>query len=127
MQDTRFGEFGGVYAPETLMASLEELEQAWRELRVDAGFQSELQNLLHTYAGRPTPLTHAQRLSEELSCELWLKREDLLHTGAHKLNNALGQCLLAKRIGKTRILAETGAGQHGVGLSHAWHHNMCRP
>lgn len=119
MQDTRFGEFGGVYAPETLMASLEELEQAWRELRVDAGFQSELQNLLHTYAGRPTPLTHAQRLSNELGCELWLKREDLLHTGAHKLNNALGQCLLAQRIGKTRILAETGAGQHGVATATA--------
>jgi tryptophan synthase beta chain len=119
MQDTRFGEFGGVYAPETLMASLEELEQAWRELRVDPGFQAELQNLLHTYAGRPTPLTHAQRLSQELGCELWLKREDLLHTGAHKLNNALGQCLLAQRIGKTRILAETGAGQHGVATATA--------
>jgi tryptophan synthase beta chain len=119
MQDTRFGEFGGVYAPETLMASLEELEQAWRALRVDPGFQAELHNLLHTYAGRPTPLTHAQRLSNELGCELWLKREDLLHTGAHKLNNALGQCLLAQRIGKTRILAETGAGQHGVATATA--------
>ncbi|NQU50770.1 MAG: tryptophan synthase subunit beta [Planctomycetes bacterium] len=119
IKQTRFGEFGGVFAPETLMASLEELEQAWRHLRADAKFQARLQNLLHTYAGRPTPLTLAERLSDEHGFELWLKREDLLHTGAHKLNNALGQCLLAKEIGKTRILAETGAGQHGVATATA--------
>lgn len=119
MENTRFGEFGGVYAPETLMASLEELERAWLDLRCEAEFQAELQSLLQNYAGRATPLTRADRLSEELGCELWLKREDLLHTGAHKLNNALGQCLLAKRIGKTRILAETGAGQHGVATATA--------
>ena len=119
MKQTRFGHFGGVYAPETLMASLEELEQAWRTLRESPDFQAELANLLHTYAGRPTPLTYAGRLSEEHGFELWLKREDLLHTGAHKLNNALGQCLLAKAIGKTRILAETGAGQHGVATATA--------
>lgn len=119
IKQTRFGEFGGVFAPETLMASLEELEQAWRHLHADAKFQARLQNLLHTYAGRPTPLTLAERLSDEHGFELWLKREDLLHTGAHKLNNALGQCLLAKEIGKTRILAETGAGQHGVATATA--------
>lgn len=119
MQDTRFGEYGGVYAPETLMAPLEELEQAWRTQRADAGFQAALQELFHDYAGRPTPLTRAGRLSEELGCELWLKREDLLHTGAHKLNNALGQVLLAQSMGKTRILAETGAGQHGVATATA--------
>lgn len=119
MQNTRFGEFGGVYAPETLMAPLEELERAWLELRADAAFQAEMQSLLQHYAGRPTPLTLAQRLSDELDLELWLKREDLLHTGAHKLNNALGQCLLAQRMGKTRILAETGAGQHGVATATA--------
>jgi tryptophan synthase beta chain len=119
IKETRFGEFGGVFAPETLMASLEELEQAWRDLRVDTKFQARLQNLLHTYAGRPTPLTLAERLSDEHGFELWLKREDLLHTGAHKLNNALGQCLLAQEIGKTRILAETGAGQHGVATATA--------
>ncbi|MCH2100487.1 MAG: tryptophan synthase subunit beta [Planctomycetes bacterium] len=119
MQETRFGEFGGVYAPETLMAPLEELEQAWRELREDPSFEADLHSLLHDYAGRPTPLTRAEQLSAELGCELWLKREDLLHTGAHKLNNALGQCLLAKSMGKARILAETGAGQHGVATATA--------
>jgi tryptophan synthase beta chain len=119
LEQTRFGAFGGVYAPETLMATLEELEQAWRKLRVDAEFCTELQTLLRDFAGRPTPLSHASRLSEELGLELWLKREDLLHTGAHKLNNALGQCLLAKRLGKSRILAETGAGQHGVATATA--------
>lgn len=116
---TRFGEFGGVYAPETLMAPLLELEDAWLRFREDAGFQHELRNLQKNYAGRPTPLTHAKRLTEHLGCEIWLKREDLLHTGAHKLNNTLGQCLLAQRMGKTRILAETGAGQHGVATATA--------
>jgi tryptophan synthase beta chain len=111
---TQFGEFGGAYAPETLMASLLELEAAWIESRTDEAFQAELQSLLTNYAGRATPLYEAKRLSDELGLSLWLKREDLLHTGAHKLNNSLGQALLAKRMGKTRILAETGAGQHGV-------------
>jgi len=111
---TRFGAFGGAFAPETLMASLLELEAAWLTARDDPAFRDELGGLFATYAGRPTPLTHARRLSDELGLEVWLKREDLLHTGAHKLNNSLGQALLAKRMGKTRILAETGAGQHGV-------------
>ncbi len=111
---TRFGEYGGAFAPETLMASLLELEAAWLEASDDDAFRDELGGLLANYAGRPTPLTFARRLSEELGLEVWLKREDLLHTGAHKLNNSLGQALLAKRMGKTRILAETGAGQHGV-------------
>lgn len=96
------------------MASLLELEQAWLSSRTDDEFQSELASLLKNYAGRATPLSHARRLSKEIGVDLWLKREDLLHTGAHKLNNSLGQALLAKRMGKTRILAETGAGQHGV-------------
>jgi len=112
--DPYFGDFGGRFAPETLMASLLELEQAWQEAQADANFREELEHLRRDYAGRPTPLTPARRLSAALGLELWLKREDLLHTGAHKLNNALGQALLAKRMGKTRILAETGAGQHGV-------------
>lgn len=109
-----FEGFGGRFAPETLMPSLLELELAWREAKVDPGFQDALDGLLRDYAGRATPLTHADRLSEHLGVEVWLKREDLLHTGAHKLNNALGQALLARRMGKKRILAETGAGQHGV-------------
>jgi tryptophan synthase beta chain len=116
---SRFGDFGGCYAPETLMRNLFDLEQAWREARSDPAFQAELKLLLRTYAGRPTPSYHAQRLSAELGLELWLKREDLLHTGAHKLNNTLGQCLIAKRMGKTRMLAETGAGQHGVATATA--------
>ncbi len=116
---THFGSFGGVYAPETLMAPLLALEAAWLEARVDPAFRSELEALLRHYAGRPTPLSPARRLSSELGIELWIKREDLLHTGAHKLNNTLGQCLLARRMGKTRILAETGAGQHGVATATA--------
>jgi len=112
--DGRFGIFGGRYAPETLIAPLEELERAWIEARSDPAFQAELRRLQHDYAGRPTPLWHAQRLSAELGAQLWIKREDLLHTGAHKLNNTLGQVLLAQRMGKTRCIAETGAGQHGV-------------
>ncbi|MAF67324.1 MAG: tryptophan synthase subunit beta [Planctomycetes bacterium] len=114
-----FGEFGGSFAPETLMASLNELDEAWRTDGQSAGFRAELAGLLRDYAGRATPLTPARRLSAELGCEGWLKREDLLHTGAHKLNNALGQALLASRMGKTRILAETGAGQHGVATATA--------
>ena len=114
-----FGEYGGAFAPETLMASLAELEQAWCSVGQSAEFGAELAGLLRDYAGRPTPMTHARRLSREVGCGVWLKREDLLHTGAHKLNNALGQALLAKQMGKTRILAETGAGQHGVATATA--------
>jgi tryptophan synthase beta chain len=110
----RFGRFGGRYVPETLMPALEELEAAWVEARDDVAFRAELDILLRDFAGRPTPLYFAERLSELRGAELWLKREDLLHTGAHKINNALGQALLAKRMGKRRIIAETGAGQHGV-------------
>jgi tryptophan synthase beta chain len=115
----RFGEFGGRFAPETLMAPLEELERAWLAAREDRAFTAELARLLHDYAGRPTALWHAERLSSALGCDVWIKREDLLHTGAHKLNNTLGQALLAKRMGKRRILAETGAGQHGVATATA--------
>jgi tryptophan synthase beta chain len=110
-----FGSYGGRYVPEVLMSPLEELEQAYLEAREDLTFQQELNWLLHHYAGRPTPLYPARRLSESLrGAQLWLKREDLLHTGAHKINNCLGQILLARRMGKQRIIAETGAGQHGV-------------
>ncbi|MFN7922725.1 MAG: tryptophan synthase subunit beta [Bryobacteraceae bacterium] len=110
-----FGPYGGRYVPETLMAPLEELESAWREARQDPAFHAELSRLLHDYAGRPTPLYYAKRLSEHLGgAKIYLKREDLLHTGAHKINNCLGQILLARRMGKKRIIAETGAGQHGV-------------
>jgi tryptophan synthase beta chain len=110
-----FGAYGGRYVPEVLMSPLEELENAYREAREDPAFQSELDDLLRTYAGRPTPLYHARRLSESLGgARIYFKREDLLHTGAHKINNALGQALLARRMGKKRIIAETGAGQHGV-------------
>jgi tryptophan synthase beta chain len=111
----RFGIYGGRYVPETLMAALVELEHAYDEAKADAAFQAELAGLLKDFAGRPTPLYFAKRLSEELGgAKIYLKREDLLHTGAHKINNALGQALLAKRMGKKRIIAETGAGQHGV-------------
>jgi tryptophan synthase beta chain len=110
-----FGPYGGRFVPEVLMAPVEELEKAYLEARADATFQAELADLLHNYAGRPTPLYFAKRLSEQLGgARIWLKREDLLHTGAHKINNALGQALLARRMGKRRIIAETGAGQHGV-------------
>src|ERR1700678_2058923 len=110
-----FGPYGGRFVPEVLMAPVEELEKAYLEAREDAAFQTELAGLLHNYAGRPTPLYFAKRLSEKIGgARLWLKREDLLHTGAHKINNALGQALLARRMGKRRIIAETGAGQHGV-------------
>jgi tryptophan synthase beta chain len=111
----RFGAYGGRYVPETLMAALVELEQAYAEAQADPAFQSELASLLKDFAGRPTPLYFAQRLTESLGgAKIYIKREDLLHTGAHKINNALGQGLLAKRMGKRRIIAETGAGQHGV-------------
>jgi tryptophan synthase beta chain len=117
--EQRFGPYGGRYVPETLIPALDELEAAWLEARDDPGFQLELSTLLRDYAGRPTPLYHAARLSEAAGRDLYLKREDLLHTGAHKVNNALGQVLLAKRMGKTRIIAETGAGQHGVATATA--------
>jgi len=112
----RFGEFGGRFVPETLMPALDELEAAWRVARADAAYRTELARLLRDYAGRPTPLFEAQRLRAALGApfRVLLKREDLLHTGAHKLNNTLGQGLLALRMGKARVIAETGAGQHGV-------------
>ena len=111
----RFGAYGGRYVPETLMAALEELEAAYNLAQQDAAFQAELDDLLHHYCGRPTPLYFAKRLTEQCGgAKIYLKREDLLHTGAHKINNALGQGLLAQRMGKQRIIAETGAGQHGV-------------
>ncbi|MGK7311795.1 MAG: tryptophan synthase subunit beta [Candidatus Longimicrobiales bacterium M2_2A_002] len=110
----RFGDYGGRYVPETLIAALDELTAAYDEVADDEGFRSELEALWRDYVGRPTPLYHAARLSEAAGCEVWLKREDLNHTGAHKINNTLGQVLLAGRMGKERIIAETGAGQHGV-------------
>ena len=111
----RFGAYGGRYVPETLMAPLEELERAYEEARADSAFQAQLDELLKNFAGRPTPLQLAPRLTEHLAgARIYLKREDLLHTGAHKINNCLGQGLLAVRMGKRRVIAETGAGQHGV-------------
>jgi len=111
----RFGPYGGRYVPETLMVPLFELERAYREAKADASFQARLQDLLKNFAGRPTPLQLASRLTEKLGGpRIYLKREDLLHTGAHKINNAIGQGLLAVKMGKPRIIAETGAGQHGV-------------
>ena len=110
-----FGQYGGRYVPEVLMSPLEELEKAYLAARDDPAFQSELTDLLNNYAGRPTALYFAKRLSASLGgADIWLKREDLLHTGAHKINNCLGQILVARRMGKKRIIAETGAGQHGV-------------
>ena len=115
-----FGPYGGRFVPEVLMAPVEELELAYMEARGDDAFQAELSDLLKNYAGRPTPLYFAKRLSETLGgAKIYLKREDLLHTGAHKINNALGQALLARRMGKRRIIAETGAGQHGVATATA--------
>ena len=115
MQAGRFGAYGGRYVPETLMAALQELELAYAAAKKDRKFQQELDRLLREFAGRPTALTYAKRLTEELGgAKIYLKREDLLHTGAHKINNCLGQALLALRMGKKRIIAETGAGQHGV-------------
>ncbi len=116
----RFGEFGGQFVPETLMPALAELEEAWDAAQNDAAFTAQLGGLLRDYVGRPTPLTHAPRLTAELGGpQIWLKREDLAHTGAHKINNAVGQVLLALRMGKRRIIAETGAGQHGVAAATA--------
>jgi tryptophan synthase beta chain len=119
-QSGKFGPYGGQFVPETLMPALEELEAAYNQARRDPSFSEELDHLLATYVGRPSPLTHAGRLSEMLGgAQIYLKREDLNHSGAHKINNALGQGLLAKRMGKQRIVAETGAGQHGVGTATA--------
>jgi tryptophan synthase beta chain len=110
----RFGPYGGQYVPETLMPALEELERAWTAAREDPAYRERLQALLRDFGGRPTPLYEAERLSERVGRPVYLKREDLNHTGSHKLNNALGQALLAQRMGKQRVIAETGAGQHGV-------------
>ena len=116
----KYGPYGGRYVPETLMPALDDVIEAYEEFRDDATFRAEFEHLLKTYIGRPSPVTHAKRLSAHLGgAQIYLKREDLLHTGAHKINNALGQALLAKRMGKTRIIAETGAGQHGVATATA--------
>ncbi len=115
----RFGPYGGQYVPETLMPALAELESAWAAARDDAAYRRDLDGLLRDFAGRATPLYHAETLSARVGRDVYFKREDLLHTGAHKLNNALGQCLLARRMGKQRIIAETGAGQHGVATATA--------
>jgi tryptophan synthase beta chain len=115
----RFGRYGGRYVPEVLIPALEELGAAWNKLRDDPSFRGELDGLLRDFVGRPTPLTFASRLSERTGYRVYLKREDLAHTGAHKINNTVGQVLLAKRLGKQRIIAETGAGQHGVATATA--------
>ena len=116
----RFGDFGGRYVPETLTRALDELTFEYRKAKNDSAFQAELDELLHNYVGRPSPLYHARRLSEECGgAQIWLKREDLNHTGAHKINNTLGQALLTLRMGKKRVIAETGAGQHGVATATA--------
>ena len=115
----RFGEFGGRYVPEALMGALDELERGWETMRADATFRTELDALLRDVVGRPTPLYRADRLGEKAGARVYLKREDLAHTGAHKINNTMGQVLLAKRMGKSRVIAETGAGQHGVATATA--------
>jgi tryptophan synthase beta chain len=120
MSSGRYGEFGGQYIPETLMNEIIRLEAAYEEARRDAGFQAELERLLNEYAGRPSLLYFAERMTADLGgARVYLKREDLNHTGSHKINNVLGQALLAKRMGKTRLIAETGAGQHGVAAATA--------
>ncbi len=117
--DHRFGPYGGQYVPETLMPALAELEQAWVVAAADAQYRGRLDALLNTYVGRPSPLYRAERFSARVGHDVYFKREDLNHTGAHKINNALGQALLAQRMGKSRIIAETGAGQHGVATATA--------
>jgi tryptophan synthase beta chain len=117
--DGRFGEFGGMYVPETLVPACQELDAAFREAWADPSFRAELDDLHANYTGRPSPLTECKNLSAELGCRVLLKREDLNHTGSHKINNVLGQALLARRMGKTRLVAETGAGQHGVATATA--------
>jgi len=119
-REGHFGPYGGKFVPETLMAALVELEKAYREAQRDPAFQAELEGLLHRYVGRPTPLTFAARMTARFGgARIYLKREDLCHTGAHKINNTIGQVLLAKRMGKRRVIAETGAGQHGVATATA--------
>jgi tryptophan synthase beta chain len=110
----RFGDYGGQYVAETLMPAIAELEIAWRDARGDAGYWAEVEDLLVNYVGRPSRLYHARRLSADVGAQVYLKREDLNHTGAHKINNCIGQAVLARRMGKRRLIAETGAGQHGV-------------
>jgi tryptophan synthase beta chain len=117
--EERFGAYGGRFVPEVLVAALDELTTAWAEARDDPGFRAELERLLRDFVGRPTPLHLAGRLSERVGRRVYLKREDLAHTGAHKINNAIGQALLARRMGKRRVIAETGAGQHGVAAATA--------
>ena len=115
-----FGSYGGRFVPETLIAALDELAEAYPRISASAGFRAELDELLASYVGRPTPLTHAKRMSDDLGgARVYLKREDLAHTGAHKINNTLGQCLVARHMGKPRVIAETGAGQHGVATATA--------
>jgi tryptophan synthase beta chain len=117
--EERFGPYGGRYVPEVLIPALDELTVAWAQAREDPGFQDELHVLLSDFVGRPTPLYRAERLSERVGRRVYLKREDLAHTGAHKINNAVGQALLARRMGKRRVIADTGAGQHGVAVATA--------
>jgi tryptophan synthase beta chain len=117
--EERFGPYGGRFVPEALVAALDELTGAWEEARADRGYRAELEAMLRDYVGRPTPLFRAERLSEATGRRVYLKREDLAHTGAHKINNAIGQALLARRMGKPRVIAETGAGQHGVAAATA--------
>ena len=114
MKSGYFGEHGGQFVPEIFMNAIIELEQAYTRYKLDSSFQNELQELLDNYAGRPSRLYYAKKMSQDLGARIYLKREDLNHTGSHKINNVLGQALLAKKMGKTRIIAETGAGQHGV-------------
>src|SRR5215469_2871479 len=114
-----FGIYGGTFVPESLISALAELEAQYLAAKADPAFQAELEGLLRGYAGRPTLLTRVPRFSAEAGCEVLLKREDLTHTGSHKINNVLGQVLLARRMGKTRVIAETGAGQHGVATATA--------
>lgn len=119
-ENGRYGQFGGMFMPELLMPAMNDLQAMWQQVKHDQAFQTSLTEILHNYAGRPTPLTEIKRFAAAVNGpRIFLKREDLLHTGAHKLNNALGQCLLAKKMGKTRIIAETGAGQHGVATAAA--------
>lgn len=118
MSKGRFLQYGGQYAPETMMAALEELEQAYEKYSRDPEFRRELTDLLKNYAGRPSLLYYAEKMTKDLGgAKIYLKREDLNHTGSHKINNVLGQVLLAKKMGKTRVIAETGAGQHGVAIA----------
>jgi len=114
-----FGPYGGRFVPETLVVALEELEREYERAQADPAFRRELEDVLRDFAGRPTPLVEAKRFSEKAGCRVFLKREDLLHTGAHKINNTIGQCLLTRRMGKPRVIAETGAGQHGVATAAA--------